>query len=49
MSDAEGFWEFLSARKKVWLTPLVMLAVIAVGLYFLLQGATIPHFSYRLY
>jgi uncharacterized protein DUF5989 len=42
-------WDFLRARKKYWLLPMVLLLVVFGGLLFLAQGSAIAPFVYTLF
>jgi hypothetical protein len=49
MREAESVWKLIMSRKRIWLTPILVIAFISLGIVLILQGATIPHFNYRLY
>ena len=40
------FWEFLKARKKYWLLPIIIVLVLFGGLIILSQGSVIAPFIY---
>lgn len=42
-------WRFLRARKKLWLMPIVAIAVLLGGLLVLAQGSAIAPFIYTLF
>lgn len=42
-------WNFLRARKKLWLAPLLVLMVAIAGLLILAQGSVIAPFIYTLF
>ncbi|MGQ0446437.1 MAG: DUF5989 family protein [Beijerinckiaceae bacterium] len=42
-------FEFLSARKKLWLLPLLVLFLIFGGLFVLSQGSVVAPFIYTLF
>jgi hypothetical protein len=42
-------WEFLRARKKFWLMPIVIMMVIFGGLVVLTKGSAIAPFIYTLF
>ena len=43
------FWEFLKARKKYWLLPILIVLVIFGGLVILAQGSAVAPFIYTLF
>ena len=43
------FWEFLKARKKYWLIPILIVLVLFGGLIVLSQGSVLAPFIYTLY
>jgi hypothetical protein len=43
------FWGFLRARKKFWLTPIVVMMLLLGGLIFLTQGSVVAPFIYALF
>jgi len=49
MSVLAELFEFLSARKKFWLIPLLVLFVIFGGLIVLSQGSVVAPFIYTLF
>lgn len=49
MSFLAEFWAFLSARKKLWLFPIVVLMVVLGGLLILAQGSVLAPFIYTLF
>lgn len=42
-------WEFMKARKKFWLLPIVFVMLIFGGLIILTQGSAIAPFIYTLF
>ena len=46
MSFLKEFWEFLKARKKYWLLPIIIVLVLFGGLIILSQGFEIGPFIY---
>jgi hypothetical protein len=42
-------WEFLRARKKFWLMPIVFLMVVFGGLVILTKGSAIAPFIYTIF
>ena len=49
MSFVAELWEFLRARKKFWLMPIVILMVIFGGLVILTKGSAVAPFIYTLF
>lgn len=49
MSFLIEFWQFLRARKKFWLLPLVLLILIFGGLVVLTKGSAVAPFIYTLF
>ncbi|MFZ5689631.1 MAG: DUF5989 family protein [Pseudomonadota bacterium] len=49
MSFLAEFWEFMRARKKFWLFPLVLLTLVFGGLVVLTKGSAIAPFIYTLF
>ncbi|WP_457654710.1 DUF5989 family protein [Rhodocaloribacter sp.] len=43
------FWQFLRARKKYWLAPIVLLLVLLSLLIVLTQGSALAPFIYALF
>jgi hypothetical protein len=43
------FWEFLRARKKFWLMPILVMMLIFGGLVVLTKGSAIAPFIYTLF
>jgi hypothetical protein len=43
------FWSFLRARKKFWLTPMMIMMALFGGLLALTQGSVIAPFIYSLF
>ena len=42
-------WEFMRARKKFWLLPLVLMMLIFGGLVILTKGSAVAPFIYTLF
>ena len=42
-------WQFMRARKKFWLAPIIIVLVILGGLILLAQGSAIAPFIYTLF
>lgn len=49
MSLLAELYEFLSARKKLWLFPLLALFLVFGGLFVLSQGSVVAPFIYTLF
>lgn len=49
MSFLAEFWEFLRARKKMWLAPLAIMMVLLGGLVVLTKGSAVAPFIYALF
>lgn len=49
MSFVAELWEFLRARKKFWLTPIVIMMLIFGGLVILTKGSAVAPFIYTLF
>ena len=42
-------WGFMKTRKKFWLAPIIIVAVLLGGLLFLAQGTVVAPFVYTLF
>ena len=49
MSFLAEFWEFMLARRKFWLFPLVLLTLVFGGLVVLTKGSAVAPFIYTLF
>tara|TARA_B110001452_G_scaffold225361_1_gene199318 strand:+ start:120 stop:269 length:150 start_codon:yes stop_codon:yes gene_type:complete len=49
MDFVKEFWEFLRARKKYWLFPILLLLVLFGALIVLSQGSAIAPFIYTIF
>jgi hypothetical protein len=49
LSFVAELWEFLRARKKFWLTPIVIMMLIFGGLVILTKGSAVAPFIYTLF
>lgn len=49
MSFVAELWEFLRARKKFWLMPIVLMMLIFGGLVILTKGSAVAPFIYTLF
>lgn len=43
------FWDFLKVRKKFWLLPIILAAVILGGILILAQGSAVAPFIYTIF
>ena len=49
MSFARELWAFLRVRKKFWLLPVIVMALVFGGLLLLAQSSAIAPFIYTLF
>ncbi len=49
MSFLAELWQFLRARKKLWLLPIILVMLVLGGLLVLAQGSAIAPFIYTLF
>ncbi|NTU77691.1 MAG: hypothetical protein HGA90_07785 [Alphaproteobacteria bacterium] len=49
MSIIVELWQFLRARKKFWLAPIILIFLLFGGLIVLAQGSAIAPFIYTLF
>ena len=42
-------WRFVSARRKLWLLPIIVVSVLLGGLLVLAQGSVVAPFIYTLF
>jgi len=49
MEFLKELWAFLRSRKKLWLTPIIIVMVALGGLLILAQGSVIAPFIYTLF
>ena len=49
MEFLKELWLFLRIRKKLWLTPIIVIMIILGGLLILAQGSVIAPFIYTLF
>jgi hypothetical protein len=49
MSFLIELWQFLKARKKFWLLPIILVMLVLGGLLVLAQGSAIAPFIYTLF
>jgi hypothetical protein len=49
MEFLKELWTFLRVRKKLWLTPIIIVMLILGGLLILAQGSVVAPFIYTLF
>jgi hypothetical protein len=49
MAFLKELWDFLRARKKLWLAPIILVMVLLGGLLVLAQGSVVAPFIYTLF
>ena len=49
MSFIGELWRFLSARKKFWLLPIILINLVLGGILVLAQGSVVAPFIYTLF
>ncbi|MFL2894551.1 MAG: DUF5989 family protein [Candidatus Pelagibacter sp.] len=49
MSFLVEFWNFLKARKKFWLLPIILVLALFGGLIILSQGSAVAPFIYTIF
>ena len=49
MELIKELWEFLRARKKLWLVPIITVMLILGGLLILAQGSVVAPFVYTIF
>jgi hypothetical protein len=49
MSVPRELWQFLRARKKYWLVPVIVAALVVGGLLVLAQGSALAPFIYTIF
>jgi Family of unknown function (DUF5989) len=49
LSILSEFWDFIKARKKWWLLPIVLFLGLLSALIFLTQGSAVAPFIYTLF
>ena len=49
MSFLIELWQFLKARKKFWLLPIILVMLVLGGLLILAQGSAVAPFIYTLF
>ena len=48
-SILKDFWNFLRARKKWWLAPIIVFLLLLVGLLLMARGSALAPFVYGLF
>ena len=49
MEFLKELWAFLSARKKLWLAPIIVIMLMIGGLLILAQGSVVAPFIYTVF
>jgi hypothetical protein len=49
MDFVTQIWQFLGARRKFWLLPIIVISVVLGGLLVLAQGSVVAPFIYTLF
>ena len=49
MEFLKELWEFLRVRKKLWLSPIIIVMLILGGLLIIAQGSVVAPFIYTLF
>jgi hypothetical protein len=49
MDFVTQIWQFLGARRKFWLLPIIIISVVLGGLLVLAQGSVVAPFIYTLF
>ncbi len=49
MEFLKELWTFLRVRKKLWLSPIIIIMIILGGLLILAQGSVIAPFIYTIF
>lgn len=49
MDILKELWTFLRVRKKLWLSPIILVMLILGGLLILVQGSVVAPFIYTLF
>ena len=49
MEFLRELWTFLKLRKKLWLTPIIIVVLLLGGLLILAQGSVVAPFIYTLF
>ena len=49
MAFIQELWAFLRARKKMWMLPIIMIALLLGGLVILTKGSAVAPFIYTIF
>jgi Family of unknown function (DUF5989) len=49
MSFISELWAFLRARKKMWMLPIILMALLLGGLVILTKGSAVAPFIYTIF
>lgn len=49
MSFLKEFWDFLRARRKLWLVPMIFVMLVIAGILVLVKGSAVAPFIYTLF
>ena len=49
MSFITELWDFLRARKKMWMLPIIVVALLLGGLVILTKGSAVAPFIYTIF
>jgi Family of unknown function (DUF5989) len=49
MSFLQELWNFMRARKKMWMMPIIILALVFGGLVILTKGSAVAPFIYTVF
>ena len=49
MSFLREFWDFLRARRKLWLVPMIFVMLVIAGILVLVKGSAVAPFIYTLF
>jgi Family of unknown function (DUF5989) len=49
MSFISELWSFLRARKKMWMAPIILVALLLGGLVILTKGSAVAPFIYTIF
>ena len=49
MSFLQELWDFMRARKKMWMMPIIIMALVFGGLVVLSKGSAVAPFIYTIF
>jgi hypothetical protein len=49
MSFLQELWDFMRARKKMWMMPIIIMALVFGGLVILSKGSAVAPFIYTIF